>query len=147
MHRFPEKSAWCSPGPGNVMECTDHPPNSHLANFLCLMSFVCVCRVIDGRNLMPLLQGEVQRSEHEFLYHYCGAFLHAVRWHPKDSEYTSPCSLRMPRLMSLKSVLKTLFLSPPPPTPDQSLDSGVTTENTVLENFPRATLFRQGGIS
>nr|XP_045728561.1 arylsulfatase H [Mirounga angustirostris] len=43
-------------------------------------------RVIDGRNLMPLLQGEVQRSEHEFLFHYCGVFLHAVRWHPKDSE-------------------------------------------------------------
>ncbi|VFV40992.1 arylsulfatase f [Lynx pardinus] len=43
-------------------------------------------RVIDGQDLMPLLQGDVERSEHEFLFHYCGAFLHAARWHPKDCE-------------------------------------------------------------
>ncbi|XP_014394880.1 PREDICTED: arylsulfatase F [Myotis brandtii] len=43
-------------------------------------------RVIDGRNLMPLLQGQVQRSEHEFLFHYCSRFLHAARWRPKDSD-------------------------------------------------------------
>ncbi|NXE80945.1 ARSD Arylsulfatase, partial [Cochlearius cochlearius] len=42
-------------------------------------------RVIDGRNLMPLLQGRAQKSEHEFLFHYCGSYLHAVRWHQKDS--------------------------------------------------------------
>ncbi|NXD07480.1 ARSD Arylsulfatase, partial [Nothocercus nigrocapillus] len=42
-------------------------------------------RVIDGWNLMPLLQGSVQQSEHEFLFHYCGSYLHAVRWHQKDS--------------------------------------------------------------
>ncbi|XP_051882115.1 arylsulfatase D-like isoform X2 [Pristis pectinata] len=40
-------------------------------------------RVIDGRNLMALLKGDVRRSEHEFLFHYCGSALHAVRWHPK----------------------------------------------------------------
>uniref|UniRef100_A0A8C3W7Y3 Arylsulfatase F n=1 Tax=Catagonus wagneri TaxID=51154 RepID=A0A8C3W7Y3_9CETA len=43
-------------------------------------------RIIDGRNLLPLLQGDVQRSEHEFLFHYCGVFLHAVRWHPNNSQ-------------------------------------------------------------
>ncbi|XP_077199433.1 arylsulfatase D-like isoform X2 [Paroedura picta] len=42
-------------------------------------------RVIDGRNLMPLLQGCVKYSEHEFMFHYCGAYLHAVRWHQKES--------------------------------------------------------------
>ncbi|XP_008934799.1 PREDICTED: arylsulfatase D-like, partial [Merops nubicus] len=42
-------------------------------------------RVIDGRNLVPLLQGRAQKSEHEFLFHYCGAYLHAARWHQKDS--------------------------------------------------------------
>ncbi|NWQ76751.1 ARSD Arylsulfatase, partial [Columbina picui] len=42
-------------------------------------------RVIDGRNLVPLLQGRAQKSEHEFLFHYCGSYLHAVRWHQKDS--------------------------------------------------------------
>lgn len=140
MHGFLEQSAHCALGPGNVMECTEHPSNSSLAHLPRLMSFVCVCRVIDGRNLMPLLQGEVQHSEHEFLFHYCGAFLHAVRWHPKDSEY-----LWMPRSRSLKSMLSTLFLSPSPSPPDQSFYSGVTTENTFLENFPRTTLFRKAG--
>ncbi|KAJ1057384.1 hypothetical protein K5549_022009 [Capra hircus] len=42
-------------------------------------------RVIDGRDLMPLLQGRAQRSEHEFLFHYCNFYLNAVRWHPPNS--------------------------------------------------------------
>lgn len=76
---------------GNAMQCADRPSNSPVAKFpmpdvLC----VCVYREIDGQNLMPLLQGDVERSDHEFLFHYCGSFLHAARWHPKDSEYTSP---------------------------------------------------------
>ncbi|XP_036601822.1 arylsulfatase H-like [Trichosurus vulpecula] len=41
-------------------------------------------RVIDGKNLMPLLQGRVFQSGHEFLFHYCGIYLHTVRWHQKD---------------------------------------------------------------
>ncbi|OWJ99570.1 hypothetical protein Celaphus_00010144 [Cervus elaphus hippelaphus] len=43
--------------------------------------------VIDGRNLMPLLEGRVSRSEHEFLFHYCGVSLHTARWYQKDCEY------------------------------------------------------------
>ncbi|XP_058147924.1 arylsulfatase F-like [Dasypus novemcinctus] len=42
-------------------------------------------RVIDGRDLMPLLRGDVPHSDHQFLFHYCGAYVHAVRWHQKDS--------------------------------------------------------------
>ncbi|NXI64631.1 ARSD Arylsulfatase, partial [Anseranas semipalmata] len=41
-------------------------------------------RVINGQNLMPLLQGRAQRSEHEFLFHRGGSYLHAVQWHQKD---------------------------------------------------------------
>ncbi|MBN3285644.1 STS sulfatase, partial [Polyodon spathula] len=43
-------------------------------------------RIIDGHNLMPLLQGSVLQSEHEFLFHYCNAYLNAVRWHPRQSD-------------------------------------------------------------
>ncbi|KAG7467172.1 hypothetical protein MATL_G00150490 [Megalops atlanticus] len=43
-------------------------------------------REIDGRSLMPLLLGEVERSEHEFLFHYCNAYLNAVRWRPSNSK-------------------------------------------------------------
>nr|XP_025044762.1 arylsulfatase D-like isoform X3 [Pelodiscus sinensis] len=42
-------------------------------------------RIVDGQNLLPLLQGKVQQSEHEFMFHYCGSYLHAARWHQKDS--------------------------------------------------------------
>ncbi|XP_016075277.1 PREDICTED: arylsulfatase D-like [Miniopterus natalensis] len=42
-------------------------------------------RVIDGRSLLPLVQGTAEHSAHEFLFHYCGVDLHAVRWHQKDS--------------------------------------------------------------
>ncbi|XP_048348294.1 arylsulfatase D-like isoform X3 [Sphaerodactylus townsendi] len=42
-------------------------------------------RIIDGRDLLPLLQHSVRHSDHEFMFHYCGSYLHAVRWHQKDS--------------------------------------------------------------
>lgn len=42
-------------------------------------------RAIDGHDLLPLLQGRVKRSSHEFLFHYCNAYLNAVRWHPHNS--------------------------------------------------------------
>lgn len=37
---------------------------------------------------MPLLEGKAERSEHEFMFHYCGLYLNAVRWHPPGSEFT-----------------------------------------------------------
>ncbi|NWU00878.1 STS sulfatase, partial [Urocynchramus pylzowi] len=43
-------------------------------------------RIIDGHDLLPLLQGKVTQSKHEFLFHYCNAYLNAVRWHPGNSE-------------------------------------------------------------
>uniref|UniRef100_A0A673BCG1 Arylsulfatase H n=1 Tax=Sphaeramia orbicularis TaxID=375764 RepID=A0A673BCG1_9TELE len=39
-------------------------------------------RHLDGYNLMPLMEGKAERSEHEFMFHYCGVYLNAVRWHP-----------------------------------------------------------------
>ncbi|CAF89385.1 unnamed protein product, partial [Tetraodon nigroviridis] len=46
----------------------------------------CCRRHLDGHDLMPLLEGKVERSEHEFMFHYCGIYLHAVRWHPPGSD-------------------------------------------------------------
>ncbi|XP_048193500.1 LOW QUALITY PROTEIN: steryl-sulfatase [Perognathus longimembris pacificus] len=42
-------------------------------------------RIIDGRDLMPLLGGRSPHSPHEFLFHYCNSYLNAVRWHPRNS--------------------------------------------------------------
>uniref|UniRef100_A0A6J0T944 Arylsulfatase D-like n=1 Tax=Pogona vitticeps TaxID=103695 RepID=A0A6J0T944_9SAUR len=45
-------------------------------------------RVIDGKDLMPLLLGLVEHSEHKFMFHYCGVNIHAVRWHQKETGST-----------------------------------------------------------
>uniref|UniRef100_A0A8D2GLI6 Steryl-sulfatase n=1 Tax=Urocitellus parryii TaxID=9999 RepID=A0A8D2GLI6_UROPR len=45
-------------------------------------------RVIDGRDLLPLLLGTAQHSDHEFLLHYCQRFLHAARWQQRDQDPT-----------------------------------------------------------
>ncbi|XP_023819604.1 steryl-sulfatase isoform X1 [Oryzias latipes] len=42
-------------------------------------------RVIDGHDLMDLLQRRRERSQHQFLFHYCNSYLNAVRWHPPNS--------------------------------------------------------------
>ncbi|XP_066475278.1 arylsulfatase H-like [Tiliqua scincoides] len=57
-----------------------YPTVAHLAG-----ASVPQDRVIDGKNLLALLQGAVQHSEHEFMFHYCGTYLHAVRWYQKES--------------------------------------------------------------
>uniref|UniRef100_A0A673IAR8 Arylsulfatase H n=1 Tax=Sinocyclocheilus rhinocerous TaxID=307959 RepID=A0A673IAR8_9TELE len=43
-------------------------------------------RILDGRDPMPLLEVRTNRSQHEFMFHYCGMYLNAVCWHPPDSE-------------------------------------------------------------
>ncbi|XP_056414828.1 steryl-sulfatase isoform X2 [Hyla sarda] len=42
-------------------------------------------RIIDGLDLMPLIQRKSVTSEHEFLFHYCNAYLNAIRWNQKNS--------------------------------------------------------------
>ncbi|XP_072283492.1 steryl-sulfatase-like isoform X1 [Pyxicephalus adspersus] len=42
-------------------------------------------RIIDGSDLMPLVLGKSITSDHEFLFHYCNAYLNAVRWNQRNS--------------------------------------------------------------
>lgn len=53
-------------------------------------------RLLDGHDLMPLLEGTAQRSAHEFMFHYCGVHLSAVRWHPPGSESVFKAHLLTP---------------------------------------------------
>ncbi|XP_078584927.1 arylsulfatase D-like [Branchiostoma floridae x Branchiostoma japonicum] len=45
-------------------------------------------RVMDGQNILPLLGGAKQPSPHDFLFHYCGNVLHAVRYRPRKGKVT-----------------------------------------------------------
>lgn len=45
-----------------------------------------VDRKYDGRGILPLLTEKAAISPHEFLFHYCGDKLHAVRYRPKIGE-------------------------------------------------------------
>ena len=44
-------------------------------------------RVMDGRNILQLLGGAKQPSPHDFLFHYCGGHLHAVRYMPREGGF------------------------------------------------------------
>ncbi|KAM8977114.1 arylsulfatase H-like [Pelodytes ibericus] len=43
-------------------------------------------RIIDGKDLMPLLQGFHSSPHHEFMFHYCTNYLHAARWHDVSND-------------------------------------------------------------
>ncbi|KAJ7328571.1 hypothetical protein OS493_024491 [Desmophyllum pertusum] len=43
-------------------------------------------RIVDGKDLLPLLTNQTQQSSREFIFHYCGNQVHAVRYHPKNSD-------------------------------------------------------------
>lgn len=45
-------------------------------------------RVLDGRDLLPLLQFKESKSPHEFIYHYCGPHLQAARYRPPKGTCT-----------------------------------------------------------
>uniref|UniRef100_A0A672UA58 Sulfatase N-terminal domain-containing protein n=1 Tax=Strigops habroptila TaxID=2489341 RepID=A0A672UA58_STRHB len=61
-------------------------------------------RVIN-RHTLRLCCGTVQRSRHEFMFHYCGVFLHAVQWHQKDSITSPSCRSEMTSQWSRKCLL------------------------------------------
>ncbi|KAK7905085.1 hypothetical protein WMY93_017692 [Mugilogobius chulae] len=66
----------------------DHRPDrqTNALELVCLNPLLSVLQTVDGHNLMPLLEGTSHRSEHEFMFHYCGVYLNAVRWHPPGSD-------------------------------------------------------------
>ena len=45
-------------------------------------------RIIDGKNILPLLTLEEAVSPHQFMFHYCGMAIHAVRYRPPTGNVT-----------------------------------------------------------
>ncbi|XP_060922737.1 steryl-sulfatase [Limanda limanda] len=84
--RVPGIVSWPGKIPGGV-EIDEPTSNMDLFPTVVHLSGASVPedREIDGHDLMDLLQGRVERSNHEFLFHYCNAYFNAVRWHPRNS--------------------------------------------------------------
>ncbi|KAK7504181.1 hypothetical protein BaRGS_00004485 [Batillaria attramentaria] len=51
---------------------------------------------LDGKDLVPLLTGQTSVSPHEFLFHYCGDRVHAVRYRPRTGTVVWKLLLRDP---------------------------------------------------
>ncbi len=45
-------------------------------------------RIIDSKNILPLLTQEEVVSPHQFMFHYCGTAIHAVRYRPPTGNVT-----------------------------------------------------------
>ena len=54
-------------------------------------------RIADGKDLLPLVTNQMQQSSHEFIFHYCGNQVHAVRFHPKNSDVVWKAHLITPK--------------------------------------------------
>lgn len=59
-------------------------PTSQMDMFVTLHSMLNISLpsgvIYDGRNIMPLLVGATETSPHRLMFHYCGVFLHGVRF-------------------------------------------------------------------
>jgi arylsulfatase A-like enzyme len=45
-------------------------------------------RTVDGKNIFPLLMQEQSISPHDFMFHYCGSAIHAIRYRPRSGNIT-----------------------------------------------------------
>ncbi|XP_041352309.1 steryl-sulfatase-like [Gigantopelta aegis] len=53
-------------------------------------------RQLDGYDLLPLLQKQTLVSSHEFMFHYCGTEVHAVRYRPREGKSVWKLALKEP---------------------------------------------------
>ena len=51
-------------------------------------------REIDGKDIVPVLQGKITRSPYEFVFHYCDGVIVAVRYMPQGGKCYSLCSYK-----------------------------------------------------
>ncbi|XP_023221651.1 steryl-sulfatase-like [Centruroides sculpturatus] len=63
-------------------------PTSQMDLFSTILNIIGVPlptdRFIDGKNILPLLQGKEKKSPHQYLFHYCGHEIHAARYIPEN---------------------------------------------------------------
>lgn len=40
-------------------------------------------KILDGKDILPLLKGDEKITPHEVMFHYCGSYLHSARYRPR----------------------------------------------------------------
>ena len=66
-------------------------------------------RQIDGKNIIPLLKGDVNVSPHEFMFHYCGNRIQAARYRPRGGKYINFDVFFLLNLESIRQNFRTVL--------------------------------------
>ncbi|XP_071079400.1 steryl-sulfatase-like [Haliotis cracherodii] len=61
-------------------------------------------RRIDGHDMLPLLTGQTSVSSHDFMFHYCGSDVHAVRYRPRGDSIVWKLTLKEPNYLPGRQV-------------------------------------------
>ncbi|XP_055956788.1 steryl-sulfatase-like isoform X1 [Patella vulgata] len=61
---------------------------------------------IDGYDMIPLLSGKETVSPHDFMFHYCGDDIHAIRYRPKHGMEVWKLAIRSPNYLPGKQVCR-----------------------------------------
>ncbi|KAK6182086.1 hypothetical protein SNE40_009850 [Patella caerulea] len=59
---------------------------------------------IDGQDMMPLLSGKETVSSHDFMFHYCGDDIHAIRYRPRTGSSIWKLVLKSPNYLPGKQM-------------------------------------------
>ena len=73
--------------PGVIPAGTEVSQPTHLSDVLPTVAGITGVqlpndRVYDGRDLLPLLTNTTSQIIHEYMFHYCGGYINAVRYTP-----------------------------------------------------------------
>ncbi|KAH3846961.1 arylsulfatase D-like isoform X1 [Dreissena polymorpha] len=103
-----------------------------------------VDRKYDGRGILPLLKEKVAISPHEFLFHYCGDKLHAVRYRPRTGHTTWKYVTHTPSLLPGRTTCRFMCScnnAVPLATPDVYDMTSDPGETTPIE--PESKMYRE----
>lgn len=75
--------------PGVFAPDTEVDEPTHMADLLPTVARIVgvptpAVKVLDGKDIYPLLTGEEKITPHEIMFHYCGTMVHSARYRPRN---------------------------------------------------------------
>ncbi|GBM89352.1 Steryl-sulfatase [Araneus ventricosus] len=97
--RVPTVISW----PGTVLKGEIKHMTSQMDLFPTIMELASESlpadRIIDGKSMIPLLEGKSQKSPHHILFHYCGKSIHAATYTQHDDQEVWKIHWTTPKFM------------------------------------------------